>query len=142
MPRVDFYILSAAQIPLRLVCNLTSKAKSEGHGVHIQAKDQEQARQIDDNLWTFRDISFLPHTLVDDPEAAQHTITIGWPGMPPVQADVLIDLCHSEVPDSQNYARILELVGTERKQQARRLYKQYQQQGHELHTHHIDHSNG
>ncbi|MGI9228325.1 MAG: DNA polymerase III subunit chi [Gammaproteobacteria bacterium] len=139
MPRVDFYILSEHNIPPRFVCNLTSKARSEGQGVHIQARDKEQAQQLDDSLWTFRDISFLPHVLADDPEAGQYAVTIGWPGMPPRQTDVLIDLCHTEPQDCQGYTRVLELVSaeTEHKQRARELYRQYKEQDCELHTHNL-----
>ena len=144
MPRVDFYILAAADIPLRFVCNLTSKARSEGHGAHIQARSREQARQLDDSLWTFRDISFLPHALVDAPEAESHPITIGWPGAAMMEADVLIDLCNSGEEAAPGYSRILQLVAdaAEQKQQARALYKRYRQQGHELHTHHIEQQPG
>ena len=144
MPRIDFYILSAPDIPLRFVCNLTSKVKAEGLGVHIQARSREQAQRLDDSLWTFRDISFLPHALVDEPEAGEHSVTIGWPGAAPVKTDVLIDLCHDEAQDKLGYARILELVSAEaaHKQRARELYRQYREQGYEMQTHHIDHGPG
>lgn len=144
MPRIDFYILPEHNIPQRFVCNLTSKVKAEGYSVHIQAQDKNEAKKLDDSLWTFRDISFLPHALIDDADVEQHTVTIGWPDMDQNKTDVLINLTQNEPVETEDYTRILEIVSAEAnsKQRARELYRSYREKGYELNTHNIDSSHG
>ncbi len=144
MPQVDFYILPEQGIPPRLVCNLTSKVRAEGCCVHIQARDRDEASQLDNSLWTFRDISFLPHVLADDTAAAQHTITIGWPEAAHNRTEVLINLTQTEPEDSTGYRRIMEIVSAEptSKARARQLYRCYRDKGYDLNTHEISPGHG
>ena len=89
---------------------------------------------LDDLMWTYKDISFLPHGLIDD-DADGNTITIGWEGEVSNSNEVLINLS-SNVPEFvDNFKRIIEIVPADNadKQRARDRYRQYRQAGFELH---------
>ena len=142
MSRADFYILTGSASPVRLACSIANKAWQQGNRVHISAANREEAVKLDDLLWTFHDISFLPHALVDGAGAEQAFITIGWPDSLLPDRDVLINLT-TEVPDfSGKFARIIEIVAPEEKQQARERYRQYRDRGFELHSHDINAETG
>ena len=66
MTKVDFYLVDEPGEPalLRFACRLTQKIFSLGHQIHIHAESGRQARQLDELLWSFSDLSFLPHRLV------------------------------------------------------------------------------
>lgn len=95
---------------------------------------------MDDLLWTHKDISFLPHSMVDDPGADTGGICIGWNGQAPRKAEVLINL-GNRIPDFVNdYTRVVEMVPAEPAQKtlARERYRQYRESGFELYNHQID----
>lgn len=113
MPRVDFYVLGG-QRPngrLLLACRLAEKAYDLGHKVYVHAAGREQAMQLDELLWTFRDGSFVPHALAPVAENDLSPVRIGWAEQaPPPPAAVLINLGH-EVPAFFNrFERVAELV--------------------------------
>ena len=138
MPRADFYILNGNTAPSRFSCTIVGKAFSQGNSVYILAADRDEAAKLDDLLWTFQDISFLPHACVD--EATPSTpIIIGWPGAQPPQADVLINLAEL-VPDNINdIKRIVEIVADETslRERGRERYKVYRERGYEMFNHTI-----
>jgi DNA polymerase-3 subunit chi len=138
MPRVDFYILPEQGVRERFTCDIASKIHRQQLELYIHTASKEEATALDDLLWTFKDISFLPHSLVGADNT--DTITIGWEGMTASPRTVLINLS-SEVPEFANdFERIVEIVPPEAayKQQARQRYKQYREAGFELHNHEID----
>ena len=140
MPRADFYIVEEPTVPYRFVCQLTSKIRGEGYEIYIHAASREEAETLDDLLWTFRDISFLPHALVDADEATeQYPVIIGWEGATPLTRQLLINLSGSMVADTDAYERIIEVAPAdpEQRQQARLRYKDYRARGLELHSHNI-----
>ncbi len=46
-----------------LACRLCEKAYLQGYRVYLHTTSAEQAQRLDDLLWTFRQGSFVPHTL-------------------------------------------------------------------------------
>ena len=79
MPQADFYILDKDDDHSRYltVCRLVEKAFRQGHRIHIHLDTAEQARELDDWLWSFRPDSFIPHCLQTKPEAAAAPVTLG-----------------------------------------------------------------
>ena len=139
MARVDFYIVVEPAMPYRFVCQLTSKVRGEGYDIYIHAESREAASTIDDLLWTFQDISFLPHLPVDSPEAGDCPIIIGWEGQENLQRQVLINLSGVSPESTDSYERIIEVVPSDPvyRRQARQRYKDYRDRGLELHSHNI-----
>lgn len=139
---IDFYVLKQPRSDaLRFACRLTEKAFTSGHRVYIDAIDTEQARQLDELLWTFSDISFVPHgrcaagRLTSEAEP----VSIG-DGCPP---DELTDVLLTLRPDAPEYfsrfERVLEIVpgDPEGRARARQRYRFYQDHGVRVETHHV-----
>ena len=141
MPRADFYIVAEPAVPYRFVCQLTEKVRKEGYDIYIHAASREEAATIDDLLWTFRDISFVPHSAVDSADAAEDCpVIIGWEGETPLARRVLINLSGAVPGNPDVYERIIEVVPSEPegRRQARLRYKDYRARGLELHSHNIE----
>ncbi len=137
MPRVDFYILSEQGSRERFTCDIATKIRQQELQLYIHADSREEASILDDFMWTHKDISFLPHSLLDADDAGTNSITIGWQGMSSKSTEVLINLSTS-IPDfATDFDRIVEIVppNDPYKQQARERYKQYRQAGFELENH-------
>lgn len=140
LQRVDFYILNqrVTDGKLRAACRIVKKALGQGYTAYIHARDPEQARRLDDLMWTFDQGSFVPHRRDDDGEDFAPAI-IG--GSPPTDnpADVLVGLGEDLPEHFRVYRRIAEIVDhtDAEKQLARQRYKVYKDQGCQLETHHI-----
>ena len=142
MPRIDFYVLPDASPQGRhlLACRLTEKALAQGLDVYVHTESREQARVLDDLLWTYKDVGFIPHALDDDPQAGAVPVVLGHgAGSHPGQAGVLINL-NTAVPDFfERFERITELVDQSEavKQGARQRFRFYKERGYIPSTHNL-----
>ncbi len=139
MTRIDYYVSddSAPNTRVMLACRLAEKAYEQQQRVYIHTASDEQARQVDDLLWTFKAGSFLPHGLTDTTKAADCTILIGHDHQPDQHIDVLINL-DEEVPGFfSRFTRVLEIVDNDegKRSKARERYKFYRDRGYTLETH-------
>ncbi len=140
MSRVDFYILPDGTGMDRFACTMAKKAWSTGNRVHIHTQSEEKAKQLDDLLWTFRDISFVPHEQYNGTEDKDTPVTIGFGNDFPEQSQVMINLGNN-IPDfAPSFERIVEIVGGDEtnKQFARTRYRQYKNGDYETYDHKID----
>lgn len=144
MPRVDFYVLPASLAPERFACTATAQARAEGGDIYIHVQSREEAVTLDDLLWTFRDISFLPHALADDNGPGTVPVAIGWPGQAPRSSEVLINLAQDVPSFAASFARIVEPVAAEAalRERARERFRRYRDMGFELHSHEIEDEHG
>ena len=146
MTRVDFYILSTDESSRdRFACALSGKAVAQGHQVYIQTGSRESAQLLDDLLWTFRDISFIPHALADDNGGEGVPVHIGWDGDSADSGDVIINLGNDIPAHAGAFSRVMEIVVTDAasRQQSRDRYRRYRELGFEMHSHELesDHAN-
>lgn len=140
MPRVDFYLLHDQDPGGKFTCTLSAKIVRQGLNIHIHTDSRDTAISMDDYLWTYKDVSFLPHKLVDDRDQLDTPITIGWDGCNPGNNDVLINL-GLNIPEFANtFDRIIEIVTTNDlvREQARDRYRQYRDMDFELHNHDME----
>ena len=145
-PRVDFYLLEDPEGAACDVtaCRIAEKAWRQGHRVHLHADSPESARRLDDLLWTWRDESFVPHSVWSADAAADEPgggapVTIGWGTLPGFAAGVLLNL-GSCVPEGfERFARIAELVGGAESSRTagRERFRRYRAQGCDLRTHRL-----
>lgn len=130
MQQVDFYILSGSKADTYLfLATLTEKAYHSNRTVFIFTNNLRESMLIDDLLWTYKNTSFLPHTLCqtkqiveDDPILISHE-------PPSVQKEILINLA-SPVPEFTTlFDQVIEIVCEDEKnrQESRAKYRQYQQ---------------
>jgi DNA polymerase III subunit chi len=142
MPTIDFYVISdaAPDAHLRHACRLAEQAVDVGQRVFIRATHADDAKRIDDLLWTFGDRSFLPHEMAtpESPSHARVRILIG--NEPPADfRDLLINLSADTPTEIASLPRIAELVPADpdRKRLAREHFKQYRERGIEPVTHNV-----
>ncbi|HJS22594.1 MAG TPA: DNA polymerase III subunit chi [Steroidobacteraceae bacterium] len=145
MARVDFYILEQAdgQARLRLACRLAEKAWLQAQKVLMLAAGTDDARALDEMLWTFRDRSFVPHEIYAPSQAPRSTVLISDGTALPAEADVLINLCDRVPEGFERFPRIVEPVDGDpaRRQAGRERYRFYRERGMAPESHTVQHHN-
>lgn len=143
MPSVDFYILEEASglKSLHYACQLIEKAHQRDQRVYIHTNSSEDAERIDTLLWTYRDDSFLPHSIYDAADEHPPSIRIGYDKAyaAPESDHVLVNLDREIPPFSQKFNHIIEIVFSDPtvQQLARERFKKYRDQGYEMNTYKI-----
>jgi DNA polymerase-3 subunit chi len=142
--QVDFYILDADSddARLRLACKIVDKATQLDNHVFVHSASEDEARQLDELLWTFSQGSFIPHRVVREPPAEPplEPVLIGVNQSPvPGRWDVLINLA-PDVPEFFSlYERVAEVVdgNAARRERSRERYRFYRDRGYKLNTHQV-----
>lgn len=141
MTRIDFYLSSetSPDAGQRLACRLVEKAYKMGHKVYIHTESEDQAQQMDDLLWTFRDGSFVPHGRHPKQTGNHSPVLIGHDSDPQGDTDVLINLTREVPPFFSRFERVAEVVDSApvNRTQARERYRFYRDRGYELQTHEL-----
>jgi len=140
MARVDFYVLPAAGETARntFACRLAEKAYRLDNSVHIQASDRRSAEQLDDLLWTFRDGSFVPHEVSNRADGkGESPVIISFDPESQIGGDLLINLTDTIPGNLGSFPRVAEIVTSDdnARQQSRKRFATYRDQGHSLETH-------
>lgn len=137
--RVDFYLtLASTQTEkLQFVCRLLEKAYKQKHHVFVYCEDEQQTHTLDELLWTFKDISFIPHNIIGEGPTPPPSIQLGYLDIPTHHKDILLNLTPS-IPDNPNqFKRVIEIIDEEplKKEIARENYKRYRENNYQLHLH-------
>ncbi len=140
MTQVDFYVIDSpsADSHDRMICRIVEKAWQQGHTVYVHCGDQNAVGSIDDLLWQFKDVSFVPHTIEGD-DSNPAPVALGTAAATAGHSDVLVNLS-LEVPDgASSYGRLIETAGYDdaTRTAARKRYRHYQDQGFPLKTHNV-----
>jgi DNA polymerase-3 subunit chi len=133
-----FYILKSIDLKARNICacRLIDKAYQAGKRVYVYVETPEEAEQLNTQLWTFSDISFVPHEV--SVQGINAPIAIGWEEPSP-GFEVLMNLT-SRIPFFfATFNHIIEIVPdiNEIKIKSREKYKNYQGQNIKLETHEV-----
>lgn len=141
MPQIDFYNLSNTdlQAAYQYICRVIEKVYQRGHKVYVHASSLQEAHQIDEMLWTFKESSFIPHNMLGEGPDQAPPVQLGFNETPASHRDVLINLS-SEVPDFYSqFKRILEVVPNieETKQAANKRLSYYQEKNYQTNNHEI-----
>jgi len=136
-PKIDFYLIpdTTPEDTLTFACRVCEKAYQNGHNIHIHTQDAAQANSLNQKLWSFRDISFLPHELQGENKGSP--ITLGHQSTLPDAPDILINLS-LEIPEFiTQFNRIIEIVpqNNELEQISRKHYKHYSTQNFTIDLH-------
>jgi len=132
--RIRFYHNAAN--PFALTCELVRNAYRSGRRVAVRTPDRATAQQLDQLLWRFEALAFVPHVHVDDPLASQTPVLIGhaeestdWP-----HDDLIFNLADDPPPGFERFRMMIEIIGQDErdKQPARQRWMLYRQQGHTL----------
>lgn len=145
MPKhCNFYILPHARENGRFIfcCALIEKLYAQGHKVYVHCRDREEASRFNDFLWTYKDISFIPHSLSGEQSVENSPIQIGFTAPSSEFKDVLIFLSVSSELSSfcAQFDKIVEIVNAEPmiKEALRLRFQHYRSQGYEIKTHPIN----
>lgn len=140
MPEASFYILPSQTLSERYLfaCKLIEKAYRSGQFCYVYTDSDQQSQQLDNQLWTFRDNSFIPHQIYEEniPEYEQ-TILIGTKAAPEKWQKLIFNLS-SKYPDNLTQTeRVLEILDNdeELKLAGRHRYRQYKQDGFKMTSH-------
>ncbi len=113
MTQVDFYVLAGkSQLEqMQFACQLLAKAQQKNNRVFIHTDSEALAKQMDDLIWTYKPLSFLPHSLEQDPSApANSPVSISWQGNPGLHHDIMINLSKQIPPFFSRFARYIGVV--------------------------------
>ncbi|MCY0966669.1 DNA polymerase III subunit chi [Parathalassolituus penaei] len=118
MTDVLFYVLAAstAHDQSLFLCRLTEKVLSQGKTAYIHTNDAEQARLLDELLWTWRPHAFVPHALIDSSNKPDNCpVLIGWQNNthergPVAQPEVMINLSDRLPAFFSRFERLVEIV--------------------------------
>ena len=113
MTQADFYILAGQQRQDRwlFACRLAEQLQRKGRQVLLQVGNQEEAQELDQLLWTFRDDAFVPHACLSAEDAPLDcAVSIGWQDDPHHHHDVLIVLADELPPFFARFKRLVEVV--------------------------------
>jgi len=137
--RVDFHILTTPSLESvwQKAFELLETIYASIQPIWVELPDQERATQFDDQLWTFRESSFVPHSMISSDIPAP--IRIGTAAAPLNQAKTWINLAYRDLNPEEQYSHIIEIVPEQQniKEAARIRFRQYRQLGYECVTHQL-----
>ena len=135
MTSIDFYFNAGDR--LQVACRLAGKAFAQKKKLLIFAPATDTARRIDNMLWTWQQLSFIPHCSAHDPLAAHTPVLITSESTAAPECDVLLNLGVECPPFFERYARLLEIVGRDdaERSHARGRFKFYKERGYAIGTH-------
>ena len=139
--RVDFYLITneVTNTVNNVACRLLEKAYLRGHTVFVYCDNQQQAEQIDELLWTYKEDSFVPHHLQGEGPEPPPAVQIGFGPEPRGFHDLLLNMAKTVPPFYQRFRRIMEIVAPndDAKEISRNHYREYRANACELHAHPI-----
>lgn len=113
IPKIYFYLINTDLTSRKrelFLCYVVEKAYSLGNNVYIFTKSDEETKQIDDLLWTFRQDSFIPHECYSTFNKDISPVLIGNILPIEVSTKVLINYTKSIPEYLDRYEVIVELV--------------------------------
>lgn len=141
MPQIDFYILYAQGMleKQRFAYRLIEKVWHQGFKIFVQVDSFEQATQLDEFLWTFKQDGFIPHALYSESAHISAPIYIGYDEQWHKEFPVLINLSETVPSFFDKFQRVAECVGNTPadREHGRNRYRFYKDLGNELKTHNI-----
>ena len=131
--RVEFVNLAKARVEaVPAAVRLAAFHYHNGRRVLILARDQQEAQEVDQALWTLDAASFIPHALAGGPDQEQEPVLISLESRNVNQARVAILTHPPEQPPLDEFPHLVQLVpaqeGPELKA-CREFYRQLQKQG-------------
>lgn len=136
MTRIDFYQTSGDEHAF--ACRLIDLVYRKGRRIYVHTSTEEQAKILNEQLWTFKEDSYVPHSLHS--EAIDVPIKIGFDHEPEEHQDVLINLSGQIPHFFSRFDRVAEVVPVDQnsRKSARENYAYYKERGYVLNYHEIN----
>lgn len=137
MTRIDFH----SNVPDKIAysCRLVRKARAANCQVVLFAGDRKDLMTLDQLLWTFSELEFLPHVIAGDPLAASTPIILtDDEKLELPHHQILINLSRGTPAHFARFERMFEIISSDEADAVagRQRYRFYQQRGYPL-THHV-----
>lgn len=137
MTRIDFH--SNVPDKIAYACRLVRKARAANCQVVVLGNDRNDLVALDDALWTFSDLDFVPHVMAGDALAARtpvvltHSDTADLP-----HHQILINVSAATPSHFARFERMFEIISADDADRSagRERYRFYQQRGYAL-THFV-----
>lgn len=133
MTRIDFHSNVADRIDY--ACRLTRKARTANCRIVLLAQDDNQLQALDEALWRFSDLDFLPHVHARDPLAPRTPILLAdTDALEFPHHELLINLAAATPAHFARFNRMIEIVSRDEadKPAARERYVFYKQRGYAM----------
>jgi DNA polymerase-3 subunit chi len=137
MTRIDFH----SNVPNKIAycCRLVRKARAANCRIVLLTQNRSELAQLDQALWTFSELDFLPHVTANDPLAATTPVILTDSEdveLPHYQ--ILINLSSNTPANFARFERMFEIISADDADKAagRERYRFYQQRGYPL-THYV-----
>lgn len=122
-------------------CRLLRKANRQGAKITVTG-DEYLLKLLDDALWTFEPLEFLPHCDVSAPDNVlqQTAIVFTHDARKSPYADVLVNLGAGMPEGFEKYLRLIELVGVDLTDRtpARERWRHYNSRGYPIQTYEVN----
>jgi len=142
MTRVDFYVLQSTTTADRLayVCRLAEKASEREQLLHIYSSDCRLLARLDEQLWSYKADSFVPHRLLSTAgltSTADDEPVLLSSAEPPPDRRVLLNLDAEVPPFFSRFERLLEVIDQSPvvREAGRERYRFYKHRGYPLQHH-------
>lgn len=140
MTQIDFHLIENKESSalLNYACRLVRKAYNNGYRAYIRTENEEDMTQLDKLLWTFSELDFIPHALLQT-ENGQEPVIIGMIGHEGDSRTVLINLSTNLTESYASYSRVFELIANEPAaiSAGRDRYRTYKKMNDKLSNHHV-----
>ncbi len=137
MTRIDFH--SNVPDKIAYTCRLVRKARAANCRVVLLTLNRQDLMALDQSLWTFSELDFLPHVVAGDPLApATPVILTDDDKVELPHHDILINLSPNTPAHFARFERMFEIISSDETDKAagRERYRFYQQRGYPL-THFV-----
>jgi DNA polymerase-3 subunit chi len=140
MTKIDFYVgkTNNLQARLKLACKLVEKAHLRKLHTYIHTDSPTTSAQLDEMLWTFNDLAFIPHTLVPAQDTTAQVL-IGHDYKPMENCGFLINLSNEIPLFFSRFERLAEILDQEEPVllAGRKRYQFYRDRGYNLEYHQL-----
>lgn len=136
MTRIDFH--SNVPDKLAYACRLVRKARAGDFRV-VVLTDRASLAALDEALWTFSELDFLPHVTAADPLAASTPVILTDSDQAELpHHQILINLSSAAPANFARFERMFEIISSEETDvlAGRERYRYYHQRGYPL-THYV-----
>ena len=140
MTKIDFYVgkTNSLQARLLLACKVVMKAHQQQLHTYIHTDGAHTSHKLDELLWTFNELAFIPHTFAPAKEPYSR-IVIGHDHEPMENCGLLINLSNDVPQFFSRFERLAEMLDQEEPVllAGRKRYQFYRDRGYNLDYHQL-----
>ena len=135
MTRVDFHFNAANR--LEHCCRLVRKIYRAGQKVVVYHDDSVAMARLDQALWTFSQLDFIPHVMAGSKDAADTPVLLACERGEFAHHEVLVNLSAQPPEFFSRFERLIEVVSTDEndRELARGRWRFYKERGYPIQTH-------